>query len=104
MNKVTIILKGGEHQYKENLDLAMEREMWDEWSTNGANPWTLLTSFEKLHRPIKVTADQLDQFNKADENQHFIYGWIECLCQSDDAPRSLLNRPAKDITIEVICE
>jgi len=41
----------------------------------------------------------LDKYNQRDDNNHFIFGWMECFSQGDNVPTWMYD--AKELTIEV---
>lgn len=97
MNKISVTIRAGKRSYIEEIDMEVQKEMWNEWTTNGANPDLEKMTFEDFHRPIKfIWKDRKeDQYN----GNHFIYGWLECFCQSDDVPEWM--RESKEMEVEV---
>jgi len=77
---VKISEEKGEKSYTEDVTV-IEREYWKEISTNGANSYFNGKNFSWWTRPIKCTADNIDQFNTRDDNAHFIFGWMEAFAQ-----------------------
>lgn len=65
---------------------------------NGANPHLEAMTFKEYTRPVCFNAKEIDQFNQPG-GYHFIFGWWECFCQSDDVPGWM--HEADSLTIEV---
>ena len=99
MEKVIVEVKVGRRKYIEEIDLAAQREYFDELKSNGANPRMADVTFEHWVREVSFDAKDIGKFN-GDAN-HFIYGYWESLCQSDHAPRNLypMYEDATDPTI-----
>lgn len=100
MNRVTVRVSAGGRSVSQDLDLVEEREYFDELKSNGANPGLTDVTFEQWLAPI-CTPDVLSLRELAEYNgNHFIYGHIESLMQSDSCPRFV--REAERVKIEVL--
>jgi len=86
--------------YSEDVTASM-RDIWRRYNTNGANPQLKDKTFDWWVRPIACTADDIDQFNNI-ENNHFIFGWMECFAQSHRLQEWMYD--ADTIKIEVLNE
>jgi len=82
----TIIISSSKHKtvivWKETLD-EWDYDYFIELQTNGANKHIERITWEHWTRPIKCELSEINKFNKADDNAHFIFGYIESLAQSD---------------------
>lgn len=85
------------YSYTESVDLEDEREMWEEWTTNGANPQLERFTFEQYHSPLKINQTEVALFN----GNHFIFGFMECLGQGENCP-PFLREINDEETVEVI--
>ena len=86
---VRITLRRGalSRSYTEQVDLDDEREMWEEWTTNGANPHLEGVTFEQYHSPLDISEKKVNDLN----GRHFIFGFLESLYQSDRCPSFLFD-------------
>lgn len=99
--KVIAKITNGIQSYSEDVTDG-QKEYFKTISTNGANPDVENKTFEWWVRPIKSNASDLEKYNKRDGNGHFIFGWFECLAQSDDVPQWMYD--ADELEIEVTNE
>lgn len=93
--EVTVEITDGRRTYSEKLDMKEEKEKWNEWVTNGANPHLEKMKFEHYYRPIKCTFDTIEKYN----GDHFIFGWHECFIQSDDISGWMYDAKKLKITV-----
>jgi len=101
MKKIIVKITDGKHSYEEEVT-EEQKEHFEECKNNGANPWMKNITFEKYTRPIKenlMDSKSLDKYNERNENNHFVYGWMESFSQGDNVPEWM--RDAKELTIEV---
>lgn len=102
MNKIIVRITNGKQTYEEDVTNEI-KEHFLECISNGGNPWLEKMDIDYYTRPIKenlMVSHSLDKYNKADENAHFIFGWMECFSQSDNVPEWMWN--SKEIFIEVV--
>lgn len=93
--EITVEITNGKKTYSEKLDMKKEKEEWNEWTTNGANPHLEKITFDYYHRPITCNFDSIEKYN----GNHFIFGWHESFIQSDDVSGWMYD--AKKLTITV---
>lgn len=77
-------------------------EHYNECISNGSNKWLEEIDIEHYSRPIKeslLEAGSLDKYNRREDEAHFIFGWFESFCQSDNIPEWMSN--SDKLTIEV---
>lgn len=101
MINIKITITCGNRSYSEILDESEMndiREHFDECKTNGANPHMKDLTFEENIKPIPETSmERLKDFS----GNHFIFGWMECILQSDRAPHCLWAYNDEDTTFKV---
>jgi hypothetical protein len=84
--------------YTKEVNLADELEMWNEWTTNGANPRLEGVSFDQYYKPVNFALSLMREFN----GKHFIFGYLEALMQSDDCPPFIFEAADEATSIEVL--
>ncbi|OGD52538.1 hypothetical protein A3K80_09135 [Candidatus Bathyarchaeota archaeon RBG_13_38_9] len=97
--RIIVEITDGKRTYSEDVT-EEQKESFEECSAHDLNPW--LTSFDSYTREIswhESTTDWLNQFNTADENAHFIYGWFECLSQSSNVPEWMYEAESLKIRV-----
>jgi hypothetical protein len=101
--RIIVKITDGKRTYSEDVT-EEQKESFEEYSTNGANPW--MTDFDNYTRALPefdMEATILEEYNTTDEKAHFIFGWCECFFQTDDAPGWMYG-PDVRLKIEVIKE
>lgn len=99
-NKLRVIIKSNKRTFSDEIDLQEEKLHFNECVSNGANPHLEKITFEHYIRPIKGRLNDLDKYNQLNSEAHFIFGYFECLFQSDNCPQWI----SKDDEFEVANE
>jgi len=86
-----VVVTNGKKSYSEIVDDYL-LEYYCEIVGNGANIDMLDISYNYWSRPIKDNVSDLRKYNTTGSDSHFIFGWFESFCQSNDAPLWLYDR------------
>ena len=93
--QVVVALRAGKREYREQVDLDSIHDHFDECVANGANPQLEAITFAHYVRPLQIDAQELDSIN----GNHFLYGWMESLVQSDSCPEFIYTEPVEQLEV-----
>lgn len=85
MELIRVSIKNGKNEFVENIfgeDLQEYFDYFKELQTNGANPELEKMTIDEWFCPVKFCLKDIDEFS----GKHFIFGFIECLLQSENRP------------------
>lgn len=86
-------------RYIEDVSIYV-KDCWDSNPKHNEDKNEDDAAFERWKRSIEVRSDDLWLFNTRDENAHFIFGWFESYCQSEDVCPWVLNEDLLYILVQ----
>ena len=88
-----LIIKSEKRRYEEEIDVTDIKEHFEECQGNGANPHLEKLSFKEYTKPVTDVLSNVHKYN----GNHFIFGYLECLFQSDHCPRWIENEDTFEV-------
>lgn len=86
---IKITISNGKKGYSDTIPyLGDEKKYYDELVSNGANPDIEKIKYEQFVAPLEYQIRSSKDFSKLQDKYpcHFIFGYLECLSQSDECP------------------